>query len=604
MLVGYFVLALALIAAALCAVAYVALNSTRETPVPLGAWLAEPYWLYITAAVVAVVAAGSAYTSLKLRGGGPALAAMVGARTVDPATSNTNERRLLNVVEEMSIASGTPTPALYVLDDEASINAFVAGTRPSETVMVVTRGALENFDRDELQGVVAHEFSHIFNNDMRLNLRLMGVLAGILVIGQFGRVLLRSGAHGRGREAGSFAIAGLAILLIGYIGLFFGALIKASVSRQREFLADASAVQFTRYPRGIASALNRMRTHGAGSELDNNHAEDLSHFCFGASVVPAFGGLMATHPPLAARIEAIAPGFGAGSPSLETTDQPHGGAPDGAAISAFSGGEQVASRVGTVEPGDIGFASRVLNAMPEPLQALAHQPDGAVAVLSGLLVLETAPDTQADIRERVTSYGARTAALFDDALEQLAPLPDHVRLPLVQMTLPAIKAQDAPARRRILQLVKDLIAADKRLSVFEFALWHVLADHLRDGAARGVPVAHHRFEPVADALQVLLSALARFGHTDIDAAKAAFEFAWAPFGFAGDMLPAADCQLARCDEALTALAGLAPMLKRNVIQACADCVLHDGRVSAAEGALLQVVSIALDCPMPPLSSDR
>ncbi|MEQ8662832.1 MAG: M48 family metallopeptidase, partial [Gammaproteobacteria bacterium] len=427
LLIGYYLVAVALVVLALNAVAYAlaaALGPHGAAPPALGRWLDGGTWMLVTALTLLVIVGASAVTSLRLAGGGPALASMLGARRLAPATGDTAERRLLNVVEEMSIASGLPVPAVHVLDAEPGINAFVAGTRASETVMVVTRGALENFTRDELQGVVAHEFSHIFNHDMRLNIRLMGVLAGLVVIAQLGRFLLRSGAHGRGRDTARLAVAGIAILAIGYLGSLLATLIKAAISRQREFLADAAAVQFTRNPDGIAAALWRIGQHGTGSRLDNPHAEDISHFCIAESVRYFFSGLMATHPSLAARIDAINPRFepprarGAATlavpPPASAADPGHGAgqpaAPAGAAGMAALDGATVAARVGAPTATQLAYAGQLHAALPGALLSAARRPHEAAHLALALLLVRAAAGARATVR------ATATAAAYDGAL--------------------------------------------------------------------------------------------------------------------------------------------------------------------------------------------
>ncbi|HWV58524.1 MAG TPA: M48 family metallopeptidase, partial [Longimicrobiales bacterium] len=271
-------------------------------------------------AVVAIgtsllIAGGSGFRTLQLRSGGASVAEMLGGRRVSPDTRDIAERRLLNVVEEMAIASGMPVPAVFVLDAEQGINAFAAGYTIHDAAVAVTRGTLERLDRDELQGVIAHEFSHILNGDMRLNVRLIGLLFGILLLSVVGRGLLRGAAYGgRGRKGGGgqVALIGLALTLLGFVGVFFGRLIKAAVSRQREFLADAAAVQFTRNPGGLADALKKIggATARGGSLVRNHHAEELSHLFFAEGVQRAFaGGALSTHPPLDERIRRIEPNW-------------------------------------------------------------------------------------------------------------------------------------------------------------------------------------------------------------------------------------------------------------------------------------------------------
>ncbi len=607
---AYFVLAVVLIVVAVNAVIYLAVAGAGARTITFGEWLAQPYWGFVTAAVLLVIVGNTLWTSLRLAGGGPALARMLGARRVEPDTLALDERRLRNVVEEMSIASGVPVPTLYVLDHEAGINAFVAGTRVSETVMVVTRGALETFSRDELQGVVAHEYSHIFNRDMHLNIQLMGALAGLLVIGQLGRLLLHSGSRGSNRNTGQAVMIGVALLAVGYIGSFVGAVIKAAISRQREFLADASAVQYTRNPDGIANALYRIETHASGSLLDNRHAEDVSHFCISEPVRYAFSAVMATHPPLAARIKAINPRFVAPAPRARAEEDGAGGRAGigtgssaaaftdsvGAALSAAG----VAAAVGTVTPSQVGYARDLCGAIPADVMDALHSAEGAIAVIYALVLKNSAAVAYRAVLATIAGAEVEHVERLGVALEAV---PAASRLPLVQLAMPALKVLAADRRREFLHTLTALIEADQRFSVFEFALRHLLVDHLDGGAARARAVKYYKFAELNAELRVLLSALAHAGSTSATTAGAAFAAAWRPFAL-GEvaLLEREDCGLDALDRALEKLAALSPLLKRNVIRACADCVIHDFTVTVAESELLQAIAINLDCPLPPLTA--
>ena len=265
--------------------------------------------VFTTFATLAIIGLGSLYRIASLRGGGEPVALQFGGVPVPEDTSDFNLRRLRNVVEEIAIASGVPVPKIYVLEQETAINAFAAGYSPSDAVIAVTRGALDRLNRDELQGVIAHEFSHILNGDMRLNIRLMGILFGILMLAIIGRKVLQFGGRGRdSRGAAAILMAALVAMIVGYIGLFFARMIKAGVSRTRESLADASAVQFTRQTQGLAGALKKIAGIAEGSKLnDRADAEEASHMLFGDGV--GFSGLFATHPPLLKRIQALEPQF-------------------------------------------------------------------------------------------------------------------------------------------------------------------------------------------------------------------------------------------------------------------------------------------------------
>lgn len=564
-------------------------------------WLVSAYGGWTSLTVLMVMGAGSAYTSLRLAGGGKALAAMIGARRVAGRAADVREQQLRNVVEEMSLASGTPAPALYVLDGETALNAFVAGTRPTETVMVVTRGALEAFSRDELQGVVAHEFSHVFHEDMRLNMRLMGMLGGILLVSRAGRGLMRVGRDSSEKSTAQVALLGLALFVIGYLGVLLGSVIQAAISRQREFLADASAVQFTRNPDGLAAALYRIGNSG-GSRLRSAHADSLAHFCFGEAVRPALAGLLATHPPLAARIAAIAPNFQPArvravdvAPLAAMGKQARGSAPPSVSLAAAG----IAASVGR-------FAARAeahaLHDGLPPTLLEAARGDAPIALIHALLLAAT-PDAGHASAWQVLHQreGDVSVARVRALLPHFIGLEMQARLPLLNLALPNLKAMSAAECNRVRDTVAAIIDADGELSFFEFTVQRILDDHLGASAARAVAVRHFSFVHVRDALCNTLAALAWGGSEVRDTAEAAFLRAWRPFSLGRESLPARQDVTAKVlVAALAELAALSPLLKQNVISACADCVLEDGQVHALEAELLQAIALSLDCPLPPL----
>ena len=384
-------------------------------------WFSEPWWIIVTCTTLVLLLAGSLVRYVTISKGGRAIADMIDARRVDLSTREERDRRFINVVEEMSIASGTPRPALYVMEHEEAINAFVAGTQPRDAIMVVTRGALEKLSREELQGVVAHEYSHILNGDMRLNGRLMAIVAGILLFGKLGEFMLRGvrgrSYHGRHRREHfvrgdsrvmlAWFAAGLALFVIGYLGLFCGRMIKAAVSRQREFLADASSVQFTRNPDGISGVLWAIQEDTGGSVLASAYAEDMSHMCFGQSVVIRFGGLLATHPPIEKRLAAIDPQYRARRVARrlersQRTDRDDAAALAGAGLAgAVLAGAAAATpaqtsvtlhagsvgeRVGNPRPEHRDYARALHDRLPDEVLDAAREPAGAEAVVYALLL--------------------------------------------------------------------------------------------------------------------------------------------------------------------------------------------------------------------------
>ena len=614
----------------------------------------------------AVIAGGSLYKTAALsRGGGVAVATLLGGKPLEPGNASPAERRLLNVVEEMALAAGTAVPSVYVLPDEQGINAFAAGLSPNAAVIGITRGAVERLDRDELQGVVAHELSHVLNGDMRLNLRLIGLLHGILVISLIGFWILRfSGGSGsssssrggkKGGGGGSAALFGLALYVIGWIGGFFGGLIKSAISRQREFLADAAAVQFTRNPLGIAGALKKIGGLSSGSKVASPNAPQASHLFFGNALQESHFAWRSTHPPLAERIQRLDPTWDGTYPQLAGDDETPGKKPKRAKAAGRSRGadrltdlvtagtispkaaemtgmvlagiveavpqtaeelaplaealspEQIAASAGQPRPAHLAAAAGMLAALPEGLATRAREPMAARAVVLALLC-----DRDAAVRarqlERVTASG-------DDALarELAAALPgadalaSEARLPLVDLAVPALRRLSRPQYQTFRALLDELVRADQRLSLFEWALHRVLLRHLEPWFAETKKVqrvTNYALRGLGAQLSLLLSTLAHAGSDDSAAAQSAFAAGVAALGDQAPtdlaLQPRADCTFGKLDGALDALAGVAPARLRELLTACAAAVASDGVVSGAEGELLRAVADALGCPVPPL----
>ena len=610
-LVFYFIIAVILIVLSINTLIFLVISMGGSMTVEDATRVYRPLAVYITLGTLLVIFIGSLITSLKLRGGGRAVARMVGARPVNPDTKDINERRLINVVEEMSIASGTPVPEIYILDNEPGINAFVAGLRPTETVLVVTGGALETFDRDELQGVVGHEYSHIFNGDMNINIRLMGVLAGILLIAQGGRFLMRSAGRSRGRGSGQAGLIGLGLFIIGYVGLFFGGLIKASISRQREFLADASSVQFTRNPDGIAGALWKIKQHLEGSLLHNSHSDDISHFCFGESVHFRLSSIMATHPPLEVRIRAIDPGFLARAKSgqlkkhkvsTKTTTRQQEKIPGLAAGFAPVSASRLSESVGAVNTAHLDYAERLHAAIPAELLQAIH---GIDSVRNAVYAMVLAGMKEADRNTGLKILQTGSLPVNTDTIlaliRQLTAAGSTPRLALINMAIPSLKSLPDSQQSEFLVTLENLIKSDKRYTVFEFALFTILKVHLAESAGRNIREKYFKYMDVIGEINLLISMLARIGvRNDRDAllihGKIMRMFTNEPL----TLVPLSHCTLAEISNALQKLDLLSPLLKKTVIEACADCIIHDGKILPVEAELMQAIAVSLDCPMPPL----
>jgi Zn-dependent protease with chaperone function len=527
---------------------------------------------------LALILAVSAVQSARLGGDGEAVARMAGARPVSPESRDPLERRLLNVVEEMAIAAGVRVPKAYVMAGEPGINAFAAGADTSNAVVAVTRGTLETLNRDELQGVVGHEFSHILHGDMRLNIRMIGVLAGIVFIGSIGRFAMHAMGRGGGRRQGAAAAfaAGLALFVIGYTGLFFARLIKASIARQREFLADASSVQYTRNPDGIAGALDQIRSSTRGTLIEGRSAEELSHMYFGESVKLWLSGIFATHPPLEERIRRVHPGFvpsqyrsrrAPAAPQADEDAVRRRKAAEGVLATAVLGAQAGAAMVGTLDARKVDRAQQLIEALPESLREALHRPEGAKAAVLGLL-----------------RSGSETAGLGPE-----------LHLPLVDLALPALKQMDTSARGAFLGEVEAAIRADARVSLREFVLLALLRHQLAPGA----PVkGGKRIEALRDESLALLSLIAHAGHADT---AAAFNAGIAQLGLReAALLPRDRITPEAAGEALDRLRGLAPLAKALLVQAMFAVATADGTIRLAEAELLRLAGAVLDCPLPPL----
>jgi len=573
-----------------------------------------------------IIGVASLYRMAALRQGGAAVAIQLGGTPVPEDTHDFHYRRLRNVVEEIAIASGVPVPQLFVLEQEPGINAFAAGYAPSDAAIAVTRGALDRLNRDELQGVIAHEFSHVLNGDMRLNIRLMGVLFGILVLAVIGRKVLLHGRGGRNSKGTApVLLAALGLMVVGYVGLFFGRLIKAGVSRQREVLADASAVQFTRQTRGLAGALKKIAGLPEGSKLGSRDAEEVSHMLFGDGV--GFSSLFATHPPIVERIQALEPSF---KPSmladLAAKYQMHppsgvdedialglaGPAPSRSAGSPPLPGEAVelavtppavVAQVGAPRNDDYLRAGELMQSMPEVLRRAAHEREEVVPLLFGLLMAGPGPVRERQQYELAARHDERLARQAVDYAERLAELPRLLHLPLAAMALPALRRRPRPELERFMDGCFALTHADGEVTLFEYCLGRLLRVQVRDAldpAGAWVPGRRHLSRCTAPAL-TLMAVLAQAGHGDPAEARRAYLAALArvfprldaPYDPPADPLRA-------LDEAWPVLDEVEPMGKELLLEGLVAAIGHDGRISVAEAELLRVVCASLHCPLPPM----
>jgi Zn-dependent protease with chaperone function len=588
----------------------------------------NPALLLVTALVTTVFILGAtAFKTAHLSRGGGQVAIDMQGTAVQADVGDPLRRRLRNVVEEMAIASGVPVPEIYVLEREHGINAFAAGFAPGDAAIAVTRGTLDLLDRDELQGVIGHEFSHILNGDMRLNIRLMGVLFGIMVLSLIGRTVIRGGARAgfmsnrRGLSQPLVILVGLGLTVVGWIGILLARIIKAAVSRQREFLADASAVQFTRQTDGIANALKKIGGYSGHSYIQAVDPEEISHMLF-AGGIERLSSLFATHPPLVERIRALDPSFRpqdypAVDPQRQNQADSIAEVPglDTGVSAAFAIGNaaklplSISDTIGDPQVHHIEFAQRIRQSVPVDLYDAAHSPE-----LSLLLAVALAMHPDADIaarqgrivQEMLGESRAKPVMRFHRQLNDIGPA---YRLPMLEITFPMLKRRPKPQLEFLLQLVTRLIESDGKVDLREFCFYRFLSSQLTQAIApgRAIPKSRDSKKSVRQAAVQLIRILAEQGNDDDAATELAYQAGIAMFGeWAKDVSPhiSAETTVDTLDRSLDLLRGLNSSGRRRLIESVGRCIAHDGRLTLAEAELLRVVCASLDCPLPPILAEK
>ena len=571
-----------------------------------GPWWDPQLLGWVAATVGGTILLGSAYKQSQLSGGGSVVARDLGGRLVSPGTSEPLERRLINVVEEMSIASGVPVPQVWILDEEQGINAFAAGTDPANAVIGVTRGCLELLNRSELQGVVAHEFSHILNGDMRLNQRLIGWVFGLIMVATAGRTILYSFRRVWGRSSGNFRnsggfmaillASGLTLWLLGSLGTLFARLLQAAFSRQREFLADAAAVQFTREPSGIAGALKKIGAHAEHGILSNAEAGEARHLFFAASDFLSLG--FSTHPPLPERIRRIEPLWDGEMVLPDKRD-------------ALSDAVRVPRSVPPPLPqvNNLGFTERIHPAVGAGVRDLLHSQQKRIASESdaraALFSLLMGPDPLLfqDALERLeTAFGKDMVEQTLDWSRQIRGWPSVQKIALMDLALPWVRQIGAEGAFRLIALTRVFIEADDHVSSFEFMLQKVIERQVAIGSGLRQPALprHVSLRQVRFEAATLLHALAQASGQPESLSAAAEEYG----KHAGEPLSAMPGQpvtLEKLSAALDALEAATPAVKSTVLRLAARIVLHDRRVNEDEFELLRAAADAMGAPIPPLS---
>jgi Zn-dependent protease with chaperone function len=578
-------------------------------------------FLIIGAIVSSIVLFGSLYKISSLSGGGARIAEMMNGRLLVSGSADPAERRVLNIVEEMAIASGTSVPPVYLME-ESGINAFAAGYSPSDAIVAVTRGTIDTLSRDQLQGVIAHEFSHILHGDMRINIRLIGVLHGIMVLGIIGYHLLRGGAYGRrSKDSGGIVFVGLALVIVGFVGTFFGNLIKAAVSRQREYLADASAVQFTRNPDGIGQALMQIARNQDRSYIKNPKSAEISHALFEEGQVSALSRLYATHPPLNDRILAILPRWKGDYEesdwdrsvlaAAEQKEKPFEQSRREKATAILTGAtgvllaDAVINQVGNPDGKHLDYADALVRKIPQLFLDAAREPSGARAIIYFLVLSK---DESVRGRQLKVLQSSADIGVFDELqklYQSVSEIAAQQRLPLVTIALSSMRQLSKNQYQLFRGNFKTLVEIDKKMSLLEWSLQKIVM-HSLDAVFGKDEAPYFRkknLKSCKKSVSVLLSILTHSTVQDGMLNEETFTAGADELKISLQLIAVSKIDFDTLNNALDDLADLKPLQKAALLKACVRCITADGKIQAIETELLRAIAATIDCPVPPLLSD-
>jgi Zn-dependent protease with chaperone function len=595
-------------------------------------------WFTISAVVCSFVGLAYLYKAVKLSGGGASIAQSLGGRLLQPDTEDFYEKRLLNIIEEMAIASGMPVPQVYLLDEEIGVNAFAAGFQPSDAIIGVTKGCLTKLSRLQLQGVIGHEFSHILNGDMRMNMRLIAILFGILCIGLLGRIIVNAGArhsiYSRGRSQTSMFssssnkkeggvplfLIGIGLMILGYSGVFFGKMIQAAVSRQREYLADASAVQFTRDPQAIAEALKVIGYGGVGSSIGHSRRDEFSHAFFGNAIYNSFSnnfGFLATHPKLEERIRRIDKNWDGEWIQPQTLKQAYDESPQLAPKTKIRP-EELLTGVAAAMTAAIDFipAQGTADTTPSAAQnsnetsidaealltTAAHDVSNARALCYGLLLAPNSSLVHEQQLDLIQQYcGQDLLSQVKQLLPAILNLDEANRLPIIEKAIPSLKLLSNDQYAEFKQLLIKLVQADGKIDLFEWCLYRMTLQYLNPtfNKAKPIKAKYGNDKKLSQEIETVLSLVANHGHDSLEGAMKSFDIAAEKAGFEGLTLQPKTSSLKAFNVALDTLTQAYPHVKGRVMKALAACISADG-INVTERELVQTIAAILECPTPDL----
>ncbi len=617
---------LALWAAAICRYFYNVIGSYYDmdgTFVPLsnpGLWNVWIFAIVIMLGLVVMV--GATLRRIRFMGSGAeSVALLMGGTLVDPRTQDSVHKRLLNIVEEMAIASGLPIPMVYVLLREPGINAFSSGFSHDATAIAVTQGALDMLTREELQAVVAHEFCHILYGDTQLKTLMAGLLHGLMMPWHVVRISLMGIVRGHSAVPHPIAlgivvvtaVVSVPLIVVTQISAIIAAWLKRHVSVQREYLADAAAVQFTRNGMALAGAFKKIGGYIAGSRVLSPEHEYASHFFFAnplASGMLSWAWLL-VHPPLEKRIRRIDPGFDgtfarvASKPNLHAGD-PVTSMPEGVQLKTV---EHTMAFLDVAEMPDrnhLDAACHLLRGLQHQVEMYAREPQLAPVIVYAFLLSQDAGVRQQQRNKLVATVSSDTLDTLDMLSADLADRKRDAFLAAIKLAARSLRSLAPADQAQLMQNVEALIAVDGKVSFLEAAIRQAVRQEVGH-SVQNPKGATHRKMPASEfrkTCRALLSCLAYWGTYDIveeeDAYKAGMREVQEPHETVPDMLAAAECTQALFTAALENFAPLPASQRNTVMDACHACIASNNVATDDDIRLFRNIAAALKCPMPEL----
>ncbi len=586
-------------------------------------WSYSLFWK-VALGTLAIIIIGSWMKIRELAEGGQVVAHMMNGRLVDPATRDLQERKLMNVVEEMSIAAGIPVPNVYLLDREFSINAFAAGYTVGDAVIGVTRGTIDKLNREELQGVIAHEFSHILHGDMKLNIKLMGLLYGILSINLIGRAIISFRDRRDRRSGGPLILGGIILMIVGWIGYLFGRVIQAAVARQREFLADASAVQYTRNADGIGNALKIIggyaKVPATGSHLLNHHAQEISHMTFGSIRFNPTSGWFSSHPRIEERIKAVDPHF---RPEQQEKQPPLPYAVTQPSTTAFEpqrkikfgdvelptsqklnyGASTMLGNAGTIPILALAHEQQWLSSMDETVQNACRETNTAKAVMY-ILIAEYNDEAKAHFQKLLHERDPQILPNFEMLWEPVKKMGYESRLKLLDLSVPALRKLSPSECKEFIRTLVQLVELDQKVTMPEYLLVKILQRHLRHHFApsKTTRVSIYDVYSVQKELIFLLCTIASHGNDVKSQAQSALNAGLVSIlPKTSYQMKEINCDYKQIDAVLKTLRKTSFSIRKEILDACAKTAMFDQTVTWSEAELLRAIGDTLDCPLPPMT---